>query len=124
MSTVLVVDDHPDLCDVLTRILRRSGFAAECVSDGAAALDFVRETPPRLVILDVMMPGLSGFDVLIALRSDPATAGIPVVMYSAVSDPAARERAVALGAREYLLKGRTNLDEIRGTVARYAGPPQ
>lgn len=124
MATVLVVDDHPDLCDVIARIRRRSGFAAECVQDGEAALDFDRATPPGLVILDVMMPGLSGFDVLAAMRADPATAGVPVVMYSAVSDPVARVRAMSLGAREYLLKARTGFEELRTAVERYAGPPQ
>lgn len=110
MSSVLVVDDNPDLCDVLVRLLCRSGFAADHADDGPAAMNAVRARPPAVVVLDVMMPGLDGFAVLRALRDDPRTAGVPVVMYTALDDPAARRRALAMGAQDYLVKGLTTFD--------------
>jgi CheY-like chemotaxis protein len=122
MAAILVVDDNPDLCDMLVRLLRLSGFAAAGVEDGAAALDAVRTTPPSLVILDVTMPGMDGFDVLRALRDDPVTAGVPVVMYTALNDASARGRAMAMGAQDYLVKGATTFHALSAVVGRYAGP--
>jgi CheY-like chemotaxis protein len=121
MAAILVVDDNPDLCDVLVRLLRLSGFAAAGVDDGAAALHAVRATPPALVILDVSMPGMDGFEVLRELRGDPGTAAVPVVMYTALNDPSARGRALALGAQDYLVKGATTFDRLAAVVGRYAG---
>ena len=91
--------------------------------DGAEALEHVRREPPGLVVLDVMMPGMSGLDVLAALRADPETAAVPVVMYSALADPAARRTALALGAADYLVKGRASYDELRAAVDRFAVQP-
>jgi DNA-binding response OmpR family regulator len=98
MAHILVVDDHPDLATVVARLLARSGHDAACADDGQSALDHVRTTPTAMVILDVMMPGLDGFDVLREMRADPRTRGVPVVMYSARGDPAAKRRAADLGA--------------------------
>lgn len=122
MAAVLVVDDQPDLCTVLVRLLRLCGYDAASAEDGEAALDFVRATPPALVILDVMMPGMNGFDVLAALRADPRTTGLPVVMYSALNDPASRRQAMALGAQDYLVKSMAGYEELRQVIARFAGP--
>ena len=119
---VLVVEDQPDAGELLVRLLRRLGFAAALVTDGAAALAFVRRAPTALVILDVMMPGgIDGFAVLRAIRANPATAELPVVMYSAGTDAAARRQAVQLGAQDYLVKGATNLDQLAAVIRRYAG---
>ena len=124
MGTVLVVDDQPDLCTALVRLLKLSGHDAAAALDGESALEFVRATPPGLVILDAMMPGISGFDVLQALRADPRTQALPVVMFSALSDPAVRARAMALGAQDYLVKSVASYDDLSATVERYVGPPQ
>ena len=120
MSKVLVVDDHPDQCTMLGRLLRYAGHDATCVTDGPAALDALRERTPDLVLLDVMLPGLSGYDVLATLRSDARTRAVPVIMYSALSDPAARKRALDLGAQEYLVKALTGFDLLAATVERHA----
>jgi CheY-like chemotaxis protein len=123
VSTVLVVDDHPDLCTMLGRLLRYAGHDATCVMDGAAALDFVNEQQPDVVLLDVMLPGLSGYEVLAALRADDRTRSVPVVMYSAMGDPSARRRAFELGAQEYLVKSCTGFDQLTATVERLATRP-
>lgn len=120
MSTVLVVDDHPDQCTMLGRLLRYAGHDATCVMDGAAALEFMLRRQPDLVLLDVMLPGLSGYEVLATLRADDRTREVPVVMYSALSDPAARRRALDLGAQDYLVKALTGFDQLTAMVERHA----
>jgi len=122
MANVLVVDDYPDLCQVLTRLLRADGHAAAGVVDGAAAIDFVRRSPPDVVLLDVAMPGLSGLDVLAAIRDDPDLAGTAVLMYTASVDPEARATAMRLGAQDYLVKSVTPFDELSEAVRRYVPP--
>jgi two-component system cell cycle response regulator len=123
VSLVLVVDDHLDTCQLLVRLLKRIGYPAACVESGQAALDFVRETVPALVFLDVMMPEMDGFAVLERLRADPALIALPVVMYSAMDDPAAARRAMALGANEYVVKGQMRYADLRQLVERYIGLP-
>ena len=123
MANVLVVDDHPDLCDLLVRVIRLLGHGAACVLDGAAALDRVRADPPDLVFLDVTMPGLDGFAVLGAIRADARTRAVPVVMYTALADPDCRARAMTLGATDYVVKNLTDLDGLRQLVTRYACRP-
>ena len=90
MGTVLVVEDHPDTCRMMARLLAAFGHRADCALSGEAALAHLAAAaaPPDVVLLDAMMPGMDGVEVLRRLRADPRTARLPVVMCSAVSDPA------------------------------------
>ena len=119
MASVLVVDDHPDLGPVLTRLLQRAGHDADFVSDGQSALDYARSQRPALMILDVMMPGMTGFDVLRALREDPDFNSLSVVMYSALNDPVTRAKAMELGAQDYLVKAQASFDMLKSIADRY-----
>ena len=82
-TTILVVDDSPDIALISARMLTSRGFAAITSNDGVEALAIVARQRPALILLDVMMPGMSGLDVLRALKADPHTATIPVVMVTA-----------------------------------------
>ena len=82
---VLVVDDDPDMVGFLAQLLQSEGMAVETAADGASALSLVGATLPDLVLLDVMMPGASGFDVCRQLKGDEATALIPVVLVTSLS---------------------------------------
>ena len=82
-NTILVVDDSPDIALISARMLTSRGFAAITSNDGAEALVLVTRQRPSLILLDVMMPGMSGLDVLRALKADPHTATIPVIMVTA-----------------------------------------
>jgi CheY-like chemotaxis protein len=82
VSRILVVDDEPDQRFLLRRILQRSGHEVSEANDGAAALRAVRESPPDLVVTDVMMPVMNGVELIRCLRDDPATAHIPIVAAS------------------------------------------
>jgi class 3 adenylate cyclase len=101
---VLVVDDDPDMAAFLARLLTGQGMTAELLSDGEAALKRVTASPPDLVLLDVMLPGSSGFEVCRRLKSDPATALIPVVLVTALEDHESRVRGIRAGADDFLSK--------------------
>ncbi len=98
---VLVVDDDHHARDLLGRGLAREGFRVECACSGPEAISHARAFKPAVITLDVMMPGMDGWAVLSSLKSDPATAAIPVVMLSIVDD---RQLGFALGAADYFNK--------------------
>jgi signal transduction histidine kinase/DNA-binding response OmpR family regulator len=102
--TVLVVDDEPDTVQFLRDTLKAEGFRVITAHDGRQALDTLKRVRPDLVLLDIMMPELSGFQVLEALGSDPRTAPIPVVVLTARADDVDAQRGLALGARRYMSK--------------------
>ena len=101
---VLVVDDDADMVVFLARLLQSEGMVVETAADGASALARVSAAPPDLVLLDVMMPGASGFDVCRQLKGDEATALIPVVLVTSLEDSESRVRGIEAGADDFLSK--------------------
>jgi two-component system cell cycle response regulator len=112
MARILVVDDNRDVCKSLTRILKHLGYDAHFAASGPEALTLVREHAPDLIILDVMMPGMDGLEVLQHLKNDPQTSALPVVMFSAITDDQFRGRAMRGGAVDYWVKASVNFDEL------------
>ena len=100
---VLVVDDNADMRSYVARLLRRH-WDVETAADGEAALAAIQRDPPGVVLTDVMMPNLDGFGLLRALRADPRTADLPVVMLSARAGDEARIEGLNAGADDYLVK--------------------
>ena len=98
---VLVIDDEASQRELMSRFLRRQGFAVRTAADGASGIAVARSSNPRVILLDVMIPGMDDWSVLEALKDDPATAAIPVVMVSFVADAAIAE---SLGAAETVPK--------------------
>jgi signal transduction histidine kinase len=116
---VLLADDNADMRDYLARLLGQR-WLVETVADGAAALAAARAQPPDLVLADVMMPELDGFELLRELRADPRTHTIPVILLSARADEAARVEGMEAGADAYLVKpfsSRELLAHISGHLA-------
>ena len=103
-STVLIADDDADILELLQTVLERAGYGPIAAADGEEALRLARERLPRACILDVVMPGLGGLDVLRALRSGAETADIPVLMLSASVQNPDVEAALKAGANDYLTK--------------------
>ena len=99
--TVLVVDDDPEVRYILQRYLEGAGFGVLLAASGAEGLRMARDHHPRAITLDIMMPGMDGWDVLRALKADPAIADIPVIICSILDN---RELGYSLGAVEYLVK--------------------
>ncbi|MET9390212.1 SpoIIE family protein phosphatase [Streptomyces sp. NPDC006624] len=103
-ARVVVADDNADMREYLQRLLTGAGYRVTTVTDGTSALDAVRADPPDLVVSDVMMPGLDGLALVAALRSDPRTASIPVVLLSARAGQEASIEGLQAGADDYLVK--------------------
>ncbi len=101
---ILVVDDDADNRDILARRLEREGFSAACVSSGAAALDRLGREPFDLVLLDIIMPGMDGFQVLQQMKTRLELQEIPVIVLSALDDQANAVRSIEMGAEDFLAK--------------------
>jgi CheY-like chemotaxis protein len=123
MHSILVVDDNPDTCRVLAKLLTILGDKALCVCSGQLALDSLQLRIPSLVILDVMMPGMDGMEVLRRIRCEPRTSHLPVVMFSAIDDPAFADNAKAKGATDFWMKSRMDFSTLHQCVARYMALP-
>jgi CheY-like chemotaxis protein len=121
-GTVLVIDDDASARDLVTRFLEKQGLEVIGATDGAAGLKAARARRPDVITLDVVMPGLDGWAVLTALKGDPVTAEIPVVMLSVVDE---KNLAFALGASEYLTKP-IDRDRLTRVLRKYerAGAPR
>lgn len=101
---ILIVEDERDLAEVLGYNLRRAGYATEVVHEGAAGLSAARQQSPDLVILDVMLPKMSGYDVARGLRNDPTTSSIPILMLTARVGEADQVTGLSAGADDYVTK--------------------
>ena len=103
-SRILVVEDEAEIAALIAYQLTRQGYRVETALTGAAALDSLQRTLPDLVVLDRMLPGVSGDEVLKSVRSDPATRNIPVLVLSAKREEEDRIMGLELGADDYLTK--------------------
>jgi len=102
---VLVVDDEPDVIELVRRELEREGqFVVHFTCDGKSAVSMAKDHQPDIILLDVMMPGMSGFETCKALKRDPSTEHISVVMLTVRQDSRAIEQAFEAGAANYLMK--------------------
>lgn len=126
--TLLVVDDEPHIRDILEFFLREAGYEVVSTGDPEEALACARRGEPDLVLLDVLMPRLDGFDLCQMLRAHAATAAVPVVFLTALGDEVSRERARVSGGARYLQKPFTReevLEAVRAALAsRPPAPPR
>ncbi len=113
---VLLIEDEPNIIEAISFILSRDGWTVHTHEDGETAMTKVLALPPDLIILDVMLPGRSGFDILRDLRADPVTKEIPVMMLTARGQAKDRELAQRLGANQFMTKPFSNA-EVRDTVS-------
>jgi DNA-binding response OmpR family regulator len=117
---VLLIEDEPHIAEAIGFILTRDGWTVTHLAEGARAIPEARRIRPALVILDQMLPGISGLEVLAALRSDPTTADVPVLMLTARGHPRDREAAERAGASSFMAKPFSNaemLAEVRALTA-------
>lgn len=117
MGSIVLADDDDDIRAVFVPFLRAAGHTVWEASRGAEALAMVREHRPGLLILDIWMPEMSGFEVLEQLRHDPVASGLKVMMLSNMGDADTRMECFEMGAADYLVKG-APLVEFRDRVAR------
>jgi CheY-like chemotaxis protein len=122
-ATIVLADDEPDLRMLYAEVLRRDGYVVSEAGDGAEALDLVASHMPDLLLLDVWMPRVNGFEVIDRLRSDPRASELKVVMLSNICDADALLEGYSFGVYDYWIKG-LSLDELRGRVARLVPLPR
>ena len=104
MSDVLIVEDDRDIADLIVHYLARAGYATRVVTSGTDAVAAARARVPGVVVLDVMLPGLDGFEVCRLLRGDARTAAVPVIILTARAEEADRIAGLELGADDYVTK--------------------
>jgi DNA-binding response OmpR family regulator len=104
MSRILVVEDEKDIAQLIAHYLTRAGHTVETIGSGAAALTAAKSSTPDLVILDLMLPGMDGLLVCQALRSEAATAAVPIIMLTARGEESERIAGLELGADDYVTK--------------------
>ena len=104
MTAILVADDDMDIRDLVAFKLEQAGFDVTAVDNGLAALTAARIEPPDLVVLDVMMPGMSGIDVCRELRNDRTTSGLPIILLTARAQEGDVEVGFGAGADDYIVK--------------------
>lgn len=112
---VLLIEDEPNIIEAISFILSRDGWTVHTHEDGETAMDKIATMPPDMIILDVMLPGRSGFDILRDLRSHTASKDIPVMMLTARGQEKDRELALRLGANHFMTKPFSN-SEVRDYV--------
>lgn len=115
MSTVLIVEDSVAQQEMIKDLLKESGLEVTIVSDGLEALNFIQGNPPDLVLLDIVMPKMNGYEVCRRLKSDPNTQNLPVVMCSAKGEEFDRYWGMKQGADAYIAKP-FQPTELVGTV--------
>lgn len=119
-ARILIVEDEPNIVESLRFILERAGFEVEIVSNGTAVLERLRKRRFAAVVLDVMLPGMNGFDVLGAIRADAGLASLPVMVLTAKGQANDRRSAEAQGANAFITKPFSN-DEVVERVRALAG---
>jgi len=116
---VLLIEDEPNIIEAISFILSRDGYTVHTHEDGVSAMDKIIATPPDMIILDVMLPERSGFDILKDLRGDARSAALPVLMLTARGQTKDRDLAMRLGASEYMTKPFSNAavrDYVRAAI--------
>jgi len=104
MPRILIVDDDVIITDLMKMLVSTEGHQPTAVNDSTQAMEVANTVQPDLITLDLMMPGLTGFELCELLHNDPRFANIPIVIVSARDDPESRERALQAGARDYITK--------------------
>lgn len=118
---ILIVEDDVALSGVYKSRLEMEGFSIKEVNNGEEALSAAVDFKPDLILLDAMMPKISGFDVLDILRNTPATANIRIIMLTALSQPKDKERAESLGVDDYLVKSQVVIGDVVDRVRYHLG---
>lgn len=119
--TILLVEDELPFRQIYRDALAMYGYTVVEAENGEEALKMIEQSAPDLVLLDIILPKLSGFDVLTKLRQTPATKDIPVIVYSVLNDKASIDRALAIGANDFTIKGETPAVEVLNKARKLLG---
>lgn len=120
-STILIIEDDPTLGELLSTHMNKKGILFELVTKGEEGLAIAEQCSPALIILDLLLPDMSGYEVLEQLKNRPSLSSIPVIILSNLSQEDEKRSALALGARDFLVKSEVDLDrvvEVIGAIIR------
>ena len=115
-KSVLIVEDHELISRMLRARLEKDGFVVTQALNGEEAIKFLQTNRPSLIILDVVMPKVSGFDVMKSIADNPSLSGVPIMVLSNLSQESDVKKVEDLGAKKYLVKSRVSLDQIVATT--------
>lgn len=118
-STILLIEDDLMLSNMYSEKFRLEGYNVLSCRNGEDGVKVAQEKKPDLIVLDLILPRLSGLDVLVLLNQDQSTKEIPVIILTNVADPVQNKRALQFGAKEYLVKAMHTPEEIVTKVKRY-----
>ena len=121
IAKILFVDDEPGYSRAMTHALQKEGYEVVAATNGLQALIKAQKENPDLIVLDVMLPGMDGFEVCSRLRSDPQTAHIPIIMLSAKGQDSDRSTGLKVGALDYLTKPIEN-QMLLGKIEDFLSP--
>ncbi|NMC31390.1 MAG: response regulator [Veillonellaceae bacterium] len=116
MAKILIVDDNEQNCELMRDVISSWGYEVDKVFQGMDALEYARSTPPHLILLDVMLPGMNGFEVCRELKRNPKTEYIPVIMLTALNDVEDRIRGFKVGASSFISKP-PNYNELKYVIS-------
>jgi len=111
-KNILIIEDDEFFRELISKKLLSSGFSISEAIDGQSGINKAKTSRPDLILLDILLPNVGGFDVLPALKKDSATASIPVVILSNLSSKEEIEKGLKLGASDFLIKSQFDLDEV------------
>jgi len=123
MPGILIVDDEPNLVLALELLMKKEGYETHAVSDGEKALEVAERLRPDLILLDVMMPKVDGFEVCQRIRANPALSGVSIIMLTAKGREVEREKGLALGADLYITKPFSTREVVRKVKEVLASKP-
>ena len=121
MPKILIIDDDVTITELLKFLVKMGGHAPTTVNDSTKAIEIASAVDPDLITLDLMMPGLTGFELCALLHQNPKFANIPILIVSARDDPESKERALQAGAQDYLTKP-FGSDELMQKIKELTNP--
>ena len=116
MDKILLIEDDPFLSSLLRNRILKEGFEVELVKDGDTALATLKKNKPDLILLDLILPGKSGFEVMEEIKADPQIPNIPIIIISNLGQDSDIARGKELGATDYLVKANISIDFLVGKV--------
>jgi DNA-binding response OmpR family regulator len=115
MPKILIVDDDVSITELMKALVKMEGHQPTTVNDSTKAIEVANSVHPDLITLDLMMPGLTGFELCDLLHNDPKFANVPIVIVSARDDRESKEKAIEMGAKDYITKP-FGVDELMGKI--------
>ena len=115
---IVLVEDDSLMSRILAAHLIKEGFNIISVTEGAQAFERIQAEQPSIVLLDIVLPGIGGFDILAKLKQDESTKSIPVLILSNLGSKEEIERGIDLGAEDYLVKANSMVEEITGKIQK------